>query len=308
MRFVIIGAGAVGVTLGAALEHMKHEVMYLVRPGRRQELTRFILVNASTGKPHRRERPTVYELGNKLPPHEWALLCMRGEQLEAGLETLREHVRPGARVGLGAAHLRGLEMTRAAWKGGPVVEMLPLFAAWGEDKDLYYWFQPPLVKTLVSGEGDAAADAAAGELAGALDAAGVPSRAVGSLRRSVVPMLAPGMVLMAGWELCGWDVERLGRDKEVRGLTAAAMGEAAALVRGEVEGAARWVMHLPAPAMGLLLRALPRLSNETMRRMWSYHGPKLRRQTREMLDELIARAETAGTVRLRELRGRLPAV
>jgi hypothetical protein len=164
------------------------------------------------------------------------------------------------------------------------------------------------VKTLLSGEGDARADAAAAELAGVLDAAGVPARAVGSLRKSVVPMLAPGMVLMAGWELCGWDAERLARDGEVRGLTAAAMGEAAALVRGEVEGAARWVMHLPASAMGLLLRALPRLSNETVRRMWRYHGPKLRRQTREMLDELIARAGAAGTVRLRELRGRLPAV
>ena len=136
MRFVIIGAGAVGVTLGAALESMKHEVAYLVRPGRGRDITRFILVNANTGKPHRRERPVVFEHGSKLPPHEWALLCMRGEQLEAGLETLRDHVRPNARVGLAAAHLRGLEMTRAAWKGGPVFEMLPLFAAWAEDKDL----------------------------------------------------------------------------------------------------------------------------------------------------------------------------
>ena len=34
MRIVILSAGAVGVVLGVSLEHMKHEVIYLVRRGR----------------------------------------------------------------------------------------------------------------------------------------------------------------------------------------------------------------------------------------------------------------------------------
>src|SRR5438045_3462302 len=136
MRIVILGAGAVGATLGLSLEHQKHEVLYLLRPGRKKQFDRIVLTDAASGETRRRDAPL-------------------------------------------------------------------------------------------------AADAAAAELAQALEAAGVPARAVPSLKKSAMPMLSSGCALLAGWELCGWDAQALARDGEVRRLTAGAMREAARVVRDE---------------------------------------------------------------------------
>ena len=304
MRFLIIGAGAVGVTLGVHLEHKKHDVLYLVRPGRKQEMERFLIVDAKSGKPHKRERPNVAEAGAELPPYEWALLCVRGDQVEAAFATARAHLRPDARIGLAAATLTPPDELRRLWPGGPVFSILPLFAAWSEEKGVWRWFQQPFLKTLVSGEGEPRADEAAREFAAALVDAGLPARAVPSLRRSAVPLLGPGLVLLAGWQLAGWDLDRFGGDRALRRLTAEAMAEAARAFRAEAEGPMRLLSYAPAGALDLMIRALPRLTPGDLRQMWSHHGPKIQEQTRTLVDAMLARAGDAAP-KLRELRARL---
>src|SRR5205085_345882 len=113
------------------------------------------------------------------------------------------------------------------------------FFAWSEEPNVWRWWSPPMMKGVASGEGDARGDEAAGAFAREIDEAGVPMRAVPSARRSLAPLLAPGTVLLAGWELCRWDVDALARDADVRRLTAAAMAEAAQAMRAETDGPAR---------------------------------------------------------------------
>ena len=308
MRIVIIGAGAVGVTFGVSLEHMKHEVTYLVRKGRKRALRRMTLVHAVTQAARKRDAPVVLEHGDSLPPFEWALLCVRGDQIDGALETLAQHVRPDAKVGLAAASLDDLAKARAAHPQGPVFSITPSIAAWTEEDGVWRWFTPPLLKTLVSGEGDAAAQTAATEFAAALDAAGVPAWSVPSARQYAVPMLTSGATLIAGWELCHWDVDAFGRDHEMRKLTGSAMREAARAFRDDTPGPIiQLLAYAPGPALSLLIAALPRLTDAKTRAMWSHHGPKVGAQTRFMLDDMIARAGARGleTTNLRALRTRL---
>src|SRR5689334_9169283 len=143
MRIVIIGAGAVGVSLGVSLEHMKHEVIYLVRKGRKKQLRRLTLVNAVTQQARKRDAPQVAELGDALPPFEWALLCGRGDQIDEGIETLAAHVGPHTKIGVAAASLDQLAKVRAARaelmagaSPGTVFSVTPAIAAWSEEENV----------------------------------------------------------------------------------------------------------------------------------------------------------------------------
>lgn len=303
MRLAIVGGGAVGVTLGVHLEHGKHEVAYLVRPGRRAQMARLMLVHAASGATKVRERPTVFELGEELPPFEHALLCVRGDQLVEAAAAARAHLpREVALVSCAAARPEAIAQLRVEHPG-PVVELMPFFSAWSEEPGVWRWFLPPLVKTMVSGEGEARADKLAGELAAALEAVSLPARAVPSIQKRAALPSAAGAALLAGWELAGWDLQALARDKPLRTLTARAMAEAARASGGEVEGAGRLLKLAPAGALSLLLAAAPRLVPANARAMWRHHGPKIRAQTRVILDGLL---EGRSLEHLAELRGRLP--
>jgi ketopantoate reductase len=304
MRLMVVGGGAVGVTLGVHLEHGKHEVAYLVRPGRRAGMARVRLVQAASGATRVRERPTVFELGEELPPFEHALLCVRGDQLDEAAQAARAHLpREVALVSCAAAPPEAIARLRGEHPG-PVAELMPFFSAWSEEPGVWRWFQPPLVKTMVSGEGEERADPIAKALAEALEAVGITARTVPSLqRRSALPSAA-GAALLAGWELAGWDLAELARDKPLRVLTARAMAEAAKASGGAVEGAGRLLALAPAPALSLLLAAAPRLVPANARAMWRHHGPKIRAQTRLILDGLLATGSRFE--HLAELRGRLP--
>ena len=306
MRIVILGAGAVGVVMGVALEHMKHEVIYLVRPGRRRQLQQLLLIHAATGETRCRERPQVAELGDDLPPFEWFLIATRGDQLQGAMEALHAHGKPGAALGVAAVSTIDLAEVRASWPNAPVFTVTPAFCAWSEEPGSWRWFQPPLVKTITSGEGDPESDKAAAEFAGALLAAGIPARAVPSAKRMLASLLAPGSALLAGWELAGWDALALARDGSLRKLTAQAIGEAARAVRDDdADLSLRLLTLVPAAALDLLLRALPVAATANLREMWKHHGPKIRGQTREILDRAIERSRSDELPRLRELRARL---
>ncbi len=306
MRVVIVGAGAVGVLIGVQLEHKKHEVAYLVRKGRRAEMKRLLLVHASSGETRCRERPTVFEEGEAVPPFELALLCVRGDQVEAAAATVAAHLPPTVAIGVAAP--APIARLRAAHPGGPVFAIVPMFWSWPEAPGTWRWMVPPLAKTLVSGEGDAAADAKAKELAEALTAAGLPARTAPSVERSAAGPMATGVALLAGWELAEWDLDRLCRDKPLRKLTASAMAEAARIAGPESGTLGRLLALAPGRALDVVLMAAPRLVPSRMDEMWRVHGPKIRAQTRAMLDELLARDGAATASHLRELREKLPAV
>lgn len=304
MRIVIVGAGAVGAVVGVQLEHQKHEVIYLVRRGRKRELHELQLVSAKTGEVRRRDAPQVAELGDRLPPFEWALLAVRGDQLDEVIEVLRQHVRPDAKVAVASGRLDAVERVRAA-HAGPVCNLMPTYSAWSEAPRVWRWFPAPLLKSMVSGEGDAAAQEAAVELAAALDAAGVPARAVAS-SRPYEPAMAAGVALLGGLELAGWDMEALARDGALRRETARAMREAAQAAGKASPGLPSWLLrHAPTGALSLVPRALPLLADEQVRSMWQHHGPKIAAQTRGVLDDLLARAGNRDLPHLRALRRRL---
>jgi ketopantoate reductase len=306
-RFLVVGAGALGSVFGVLLEHQKHEVAFLVRPGRRAGLGRILLAHASTGETRARERPKVYELGEAVPPFEWALLTTRGDQLDEGVAAVNTHLRPDCTIAVCApATPETWARLVAAHPGGPLVAVGPVVSVWSEEPGVFRWFLPPLLKTMVSGEGDPAAGRAAAELAGYFTAAGLPARAVPSLGRATALLNGAGMALLAGWELAGWDLAALSRDRELAGLTATAMAEATRASGERAGGVAGTILaYTPATALRLALSAMARLVPADARAMWRHHGPKIRLQTRTILDELLT---TIDAPRLAELRRRLPEV
>ena len=91
-------------------------------------------------------------------------------------------------------------------------------------------------------------------------------------------MLAAGSVVLGGWELAGWDAQRLADDAALRGLVAGAVREAARVVRADAQGPLAFMLSLaPAPAIGLALRALPQVTRGQLAAMSSHHGPKIGR-------------------------------
>jgi len=306
VRVAVVGAGAVGVLLGVQLEHQKHEVLYLVRKGRKERMKQLLLVHAASGETRCRERPTVYEDGDAVPPFEWALLCVRGDQVEEAARSAIAHLGAPA-IGVAAARLDAVEAVRRV-HAHPVFAIAPTFLVWSEEPNVWRWFLPPLVKTMVSGEGDPRADERAKEFAAALHAAGLPARAVPSVRRATAAPMATGVALLAGWELADWDIARLARDGALRKLTARAMGEAAKLARTDGDHLGKLLAFAPGMALDLVLATAPRVMPRNVDAMWRVHGPKIRAQTRRVLDELLAKAEASRSPHLREIRGKLPLV
>jgi hypothetical protein len=153
--------------------------------------------------------------------------------------------------------------------------------------------QPPLVRTLFSGEGEPAADAAARAMAARLAAGGMRTRVVPSAVRATATFFNAGLPVLAGWQLSRWGA-RVVDGAALRRTVASAIHEALTVV-GEARGAA--AMLLRAAPVGLLAALLATVRLFLTRRllaMWQSHGPKIEGQTRTMLDELLARARRDG--------------
>jgi hypothetical protein len=296
MRALIVGAGSVGVILGHHLEKTKgNEVAYLVRKGRKQ--TQIKLLNVKTEELHVRERPTMYEVGARLPAFDTVILAVRADQVDeaaAVLETLPSATRV---VSASAGHDDVLKL-RARFPGRQVVQVVPLFLAFPEG-DVFRWWTPPVVRSLITWEGDESARAFADELVKPLVDGGLPAmsiRAVGNAREC---LYAAGLPALASFELAGWDASALGGNSELRNLAATGAKEALRTV-----GGGRWLFAVaPGPLVKLALRAAPLMPRRSQE-MWRIHGPKIAAQTRAQLDGIIARAG-GEAVALTELRRRL---
>ena len=296
MRALIVGAGSVGVILAHHLEKTKgNEIAFLVRKGRKQ--TQIKLLNTKTEELHIRERPTMYESGARLPPFDTVILAVRADQVDEAASVI-ETLPSATRIVSASAGADDLPRLRARFPGRQIVQLMPLFLAF-PDGDVTKWWLPPVVRSLITWEGDDSAKALADELVKPLVAAGLPAmgvRAVGNAREC---LYAAGLPALASFELAGWDPKALGRDKDLRKLAASGAKEALKTV-----GGGRWLFAVaPGPLVQMALRAAP-LMPKRSREMWQVHGPKIAAQTRAQLDGFIARAGSDAAA-LTELRRRL---
>jgi hypothetical protein len=296
MRALIVGAGSVGVILGHFLEKTKgNEIAYLVRQGRKQ--TQLKLLNAKTEELHIRERPTMYETGAHLPAFDTVILAVRSDQVDEAASVL-EILPSATRILSASAGHDDVAKLRARFPGRQVAQLVPLFLAFPEG-DVTRWWTPPVVRSLVTWEGDDAARPFAEEMVKPLVDGGLPAMAVRAVGNARECLYAAGLPALASFELAGWDASALGKSSELRGLAAAGAKEALRTV-----GGGRWMFALaPGPLVKLALRAAPLLPKRS-REMWKVHGPKIAAQTRAQLDSFIARAGEQAAA-LSELRRRL---
>jgi ketopantoate reductase len=307
MRILMVGAGSVGAVLTRFLENKNNEVTYYVRAGRKAQLARIKLLDARSGELHVRERPTAIEPSQPLPAADTVILAVRADQLDEALDVVArlstaEHVR----IATASAGFDDLARVRARFPGRAAAQIIPLFFAY-PDGDVVRWWSPPLAKTLISDEHDEASRPFAEELAAALQANGLPARAVRSLARARDAVLAAGMPVLATFELAGWDFGALARDGELRKLASRSMREGMrAMVKNRL--ASRLIGLTPAPLISTMLRAAPQVVPRGVQEMWRVHGPKIAGQTRALLDTLIARADGHDDESLKDLRSRLDKV
>jgi ketopantoate reductase len=304
VRALVIGAGAVGVVLARFLEATKqNEITLYVRAGRRP--TRLKLLDAKSGELHVRERPAAVEAGQRLPPVETAILAVRGDQLDEALAVVAQ-LPDGTRVAtVTAAGFDDVQRVRARFPGRAVAQIIPQFLAY-PDGDAIRWWVPPLARTLITWESDDAARPLAEELAGDLTKNGLKTRAVATVAGNRDALVAAGTPMLVGFELAGWDLDALNRDRELRKLASRAMCEAVQAVPGG--GVAALLLRLsPRPLLSLMMGAAGSLASDDVQAMWKIHGPKIAAQTHQTLDELVRRADERGRPSdgLKELRRRL---
>ncbi len=90
-RITIIGPGAIGLTVGAALIDAGHAVTFAGRQP-------FELVTVKTEEGVFRRHVAKSIIDEPVPPADWSLVCTKAHQTEGAAETIRRAVAPGARA------------------------------------------------------------------------------------------------------------------------------------------------------------------------------------------------------------------
>jgi ketopantoate reductase len=301
MRFIIVGAGAVGALVGAQLARAGHDVSFWVRPSRRDEHARLTVESVAGG---RSPSDKSYELtarflsvGDTPPPHDWVFVCVRGEQLDEALQQVAAHI--GASSNVIISTISFAAVTERARSQGLQGHVLAHHVAFGVHRDAadrarFVWF-PFAAPSIVSADRDRSRLPYARELAQLLTQAGLSSRAMLSAHNYMLFMVALSAPFLAAWDACHFDLERLANDTELRQLTARAMVEAPRAVN--IGGPFRLLCLLPALFWSAVLRLLPHVIGRNGREVWRHHGPKVRVQTRYSLDLLLRAAKPQPALR-----------
>lgn len=291
MRFVIVGAGAVGALVGAQLARAGHAVSFWVRPAQRCERARLKIesVQGGPGKPgaHYETFTQFLGPGDSPPAADWVFVCVRAEQLDATLQQIAAQFGELTPLVISAVSLDSV-LLRARRHGlqGRVLAHHVSFGVHRDpaDPEHFLWF-PFRAPSIISAEGERDSLAPARALARALQSAGLRSIGLLSARNPMKLMMALSAPFLAGWDVCNFELERLAENNELRHLTAGAMVEAA---RSQVfSGPTRLLALLPALFWSCVLRVLPHLIGKNGRAVWVHHGPKIRDQTRYCLELLL---------------------
>jgi ketopantoate reductase len=303
----ILGSGAVGVFVGARLDAAGTAPLFFVRGGAR-ESRQWQLVDART-EVTRTLRAEVAPAAGVHAEIRHLLVCVRGDQQAAAVETALR-LAPSAAIGL-AAPVSATEIAalRARHPDRTFYLLVPMFNAWSDGEARYRWLQPPLVKSLLSGERDARASAAARAMSARLAAGRMRVRVVSSATAATATFFNAGLPLLVAWQISGWS-PRVVEGAPLRRLTARAMRESLAIAREATGPAAALVRLLPASLIALGLATMRLFVSRHLVAMWQHHGPKIAGQTRLMLETMLVRAEAAQLTApsLTELRARLDAL
>jgi ketopantoate reductase len=301
MRFLIVGAGAVGALVGAQLARAGHDVRFWVRPRERRERARLKIESVANGGSFEILTQFLAQ-GDAVPERDWIFVCVRGEQLDETLEQIAAQ--------LGTAHdlvisTVSFESALArARRHGLQGRVLAHHVSFGvhrdpEDREHFLWF-PFAAPSIVSAEGERASLEQALALARALDKAGLRSTSMLSARNPMKLMMGLSAPFLAAWDVCDFELERLARDRTLRQLTARAMVEAPRSLQFTAGGAL--FRLIPAWFWSLVLRLLPHVIGARGREVWVHHGPKVREQTRYCLE--LVQQTTVPMPALHELKTR----
>ena len=290
MRFLIVGAGAVGALVGAQLARGGHDVRFLVRPDQRRERPRLKIESLASGGTC--EIFTQFLApGDATPDCDWVFVCVRGEQLDETLQQIAAQLGTGHNLVISTVSFDGaLALARRHGLQGRVLAHHVSFGVHRdpEDRERFLWF-PFAAPSIVSAEGERASLQAARALARVLDQAGLRSTPMLSARNPMKLMMGLSAPFLAAWDVCDFELERLARDRTLRQLTARAMVEAPRSL--QFTGLGALFRLIPAWFWSCVLRLLPHVIGARGREVWVHHGPKVREQTRYCL-ALVQRSST----------------
>lgn len=285
MDFVIVGAGAVGAVVGTLLANAGHRVHFWVRPSQRERL-RTLSIERSGGAQLSIESPSLLSQGDAVPPSDWVLVCVRGEQLTLALSEVVQFMGPERRVAIAAVSLERVgARARAAGVTGPVFALHAAFGSHAEPgtPNHFKWFpfKPP---TTVTPDEQRALLPQAKLLAATLKEAGLPASSLLGMNAYMRFMAGVLSALSLSWDLCGWQLQGLAANAQLRRETARAMQDAARLLVAP----GSWPLLLPVWFYAAALRTGAWLMTPEGREVWLYHGPKIREQTDAFVREILA--------------------
>lgn len=306
-HFVILGAGAVGLTLAAFLRTQNHRITLLTRSGTaalpvhfHDEINDRALVLTARDVEVRRASDAPRSADH-------LIVCTRGEQLDAALAQLRD-LDPSVPITNAAATLADVPaLAREHGLPHPLLVMGVGFAAWpvGEQRYRVFALQPPgpVIAPLPSGgTNSTAARRAAKELAHILAAAGFPAQAPPPVlfRWVFQTMLTLEVAFMHGYRRAGWELDALCAHPELLRLCGAAMRESAGAIvhGGPIALVARMI---PAPLFARFTAYRARTANEGFRAVWRHHGPKVTEQLDLLTEQVLSGARGKSMGALREL-------
>ncbi|MFJ2116643.1 hypothetical protein ACIOEX_33000, partial [Streptomyces sp. NPDC087850] len=283
-------------------------VTYLVRPGGEpwdeNGLPLFRLRRPGTPVAERL-RPAAVITDADLKDEGWdaVWLCVSSTALhEPWVRGLRDRI-GGATVVTIGQDPRDLPALAALWPDGRIVQVVPSVLAYQApltdevpSPGVAYWVPPGMPHTVIGEE------TRTRRVAAALRAGGARARRTG--RAGSAELGAARMIpYIAALEGVGWSLPAL---RARLGPAASATREAVA-VTAALQHREPPRLSVPAPAAGVVLRALPLVAPFDLPRYLEAHFTKVAAQTRQMLDTWITEGAARGLPvdRLRELRENL---
>ena len=288
---VLVGAGAVGVTLAGFLRQQDHRVTLITRTGTRDALPLRISDEIN-------DRELTLEgvklcQADELPPTpDQVVICTRGEQLEEALRSLRGKLEPSVPVTIAAATFDSLPaLARTNGLANPILRMGVGFAAWpvSQGRHRVYGYMPR--GSAIACEGLPHDTAARNDLSRILSGSGLPTQAAPSalFGRVFRAMLAVDVAWLLTYRRAHWELEALLAQPDLLALGAAAMREAVLCALGS--GAlAHLFGAVPRATFTAFARRRASSASQDYREVWRHHGPKIDAQTEFLSRQLIVGA------------------
>jgi len=228
MRFVIYGPGAIGGTIGAALDRAGSDVVLIARGAQLEALRRGLIVETPAGE-LRAHLPVVgspreLELTNA----DVVVMSMKTQDSQRALDELVSVGATGISV---VCAQNGVENERLALRRfAHVYGMFVWMAAQLLEPGVIQAFSAPTLGVLDLGRVPSGADERAAAIAGALSAAGFASRADGEIMRwkygKLLQNLANAVEALLGPQAQGGELVRAAREEALRCYAAAGISYA----------------------------------------------------------------------------------